>query len=284
MATAQPQPRALALPDPAASVQLGLAIAIFLHLALLALLSFSWPEAAKPIENPPMEVDLIAEVAPKSTAPEISEAPPAAKLGEVEEEAPRAPPPQRVLPPPPPPKSLPAKAPPVRTPPVKAPATKAPPAKLPPTKAPPAKAPPAKAPPATRPPTGRLDGITDGLAKTPPKAPPAKAPPAAQIAAEVRKSIDVSIKGAVVPRWNSCRISGVDIGLLATTVKFRLSQSGALEGFTSVTTSGQNDSNRFQVQRHQECAKRAVELAAPFELPTENYDFWRNYTLDFVKR
>lgn len=278
-------PNANALPDPATSVKLGLVFAVILHLALLALLSVSWPETEKPIENPPIEVDLIAEVAPKSTAPEISEAPPAAKLGEVEEDTPPAPPPPRIVaPPPPPPKAIPAKAPPVKAPPVKAPPAKAPPTKQPPTKAQPTKAPPAKAPPTTRAPTGRLDGITDGLTKTPPKAPPAKAPAAAQTAAEVRKSIDVSIKGAVAPRWNSCRISGVDIGDLSTEVKFRLSQTGALVGFTSVTTTGQNDSNRFQVQRHQECAKRAVELAAPFELPTENYDFWRNYTLDFVKR
>lgn len=277
---ARPLPDPRPLPNLKASVQLGFLIAVLLHVALLALLTLRWPEQEVEIKNPPMEVDLIAEVAPKSSAPVISTSPPPPKLGEVDEPAPPAPPPPRVTPSPPPPKAIPAKAPPAKTPP-----TKVPPAKAPATKAPPSKAPPAKAPPTRRPPTGRLDGITDGLTKAPPaKAPPAKGVPAAQTAAEVRKSIDVSIKSAVVPRWNSCRISGVDIGDLSTTVKFRLSQSGGLEGFTSVTTSGQNDSNRFQVQRHQECAKRAVELAAPFDLPSENYDFWRNYTLDFVKR
>jgi protein TonB len=285
MASAAPSaPTTGPVPNLKASVQLGFVIAVVLHLLLLALLTLQWPEPEEKIKNPPMEVDLIAEAAPKSSAPVISESPPPPKLGEVEEIAPPAPPPPRVAPPPPP-KAIPAKAPPPKALPTKAPPTKAPPAKAPPAKAPPAKAPPAKAPPAKRPPTGRLDGITDGLTKAPPaKAPPAKGVPAAQTAAEVRKSIDVSIKGAVVPRWNSCRITGVDIGNLSTEVKFRLSQTGALQGFTSVTTSGQNDSNRFQVQRHQECAKRAVELAAPFDLPAENYDFWRNYTLDFVKR
>src|SRR3546814_3316331 len=85
------------------------------------------------------------------------------------------------------------------------------------------------------------------------------------LAAEVRRSIDVSIKSAVAPRWNGCRVSGVEIAQLKTVVKFRLTPSGALAGFTGVTTSGETDSNKFQIPRHQECAKRAVELAAPFD-------------------
>ena len=160
-------------------------------------------------------------------------------------------------------------------PPKKAPAV----AKAAPKAAP--KAPPAKKNPAR--PTGRLDGITDGLGREATKA-PSKGAPAAATAAEVRRSIDVSIKSAVAPRWNSCRVSGVDVDQLKTVVKFRLTQSGALAGFSGVTTTGENDSNKFQVQRHQECAKRAVELAAPFDLPEENYSFWQNYTLDFIKR
>ena len=144
------------------------------------------------------------------------------------------------------------------------------------------KAPPAKDRP-TRP-TGRLDGIAEGLSRSQPKSPASKGAPAAATAAEVRRSIDVSIKAKVGPRWNGCRISGVDVDQLKTVVKFKLTQSGALAGFTSVNTTGENDSNKFQVQRHQECAKRAVELAAPFDLPEENYSFWQNYTLDFIKR
>ncbi len=108
--------------------------------------------------------------------------------------------------------------------------------------------------------------------------------PAAATAAEVRRSIDVSIKGAVARHWNACRLSGVDIGELTTTVRFRLSESGGLAGVSTIATTGQNDSNRFQVARHQECARRAIELAAPFTLPAENFSFWQNYTLDFVKR
>lgn len=260
----------------------GIAIAVAAHVVIIGLLSVQWTAGDRRFDNPPMEVDLIAETAVQSTAPVISETPPAARLGEEDavdiaapEPVPAPPLPEPVLRPTPAPtpkqvarpKQVPPKQPPA--------AQKAQPKAAP-------KAPPAKNRPAR--PTGRLDGIAEGLSKSQPKSPASKGAPAAATAAEVRRSIDVSIKAKVGPRWNGCRISGVDVDQLKTVVKFRLTESGALAGFTSVTTSGENDSNKFQIQRHQECAKRAVELAAPFDLPEENYSFWQNYTLDFIKR
>lgn len=261
----------------------GFIIAVALHLLVIGLLSIQWTAGDRRFDNPPMEVDLIAETAPQSTAPVIAETPPAARLGEEDATDIAAPPEPVPAPPEPEPivRPTPAPTPKQVAKPVPAPPKKAPPAaeKSKPKPAP--KAPPKKQ---TSGPTGRLDGIVDGLAKSQPKAPASKGAPAAATAAEVRRSIDVSIKSAVAPRWNGCRVSGVDVDQLKTVVKFRLTESGALAGFTSVTTTGENDSNKFQVQRHQECAKRAVELAAPFDLPTENYSFWQNYTLDFIKR
>jgi hypothetical protein len=292
-----------------------------MHVVVVGLLSVQWTAGDRRFDNPPMEVDLIAETAPQSTAPVIAETPPAARLGE-EDATDIAAPPEPAPPPPAPPRPEPEPEPVVREKPAPAPRqvkqpTPAPPKKQPPPAAekkvvPPPKATPKavtppvktapkeqpktatpsakaapKAPPATKQstrPTGRLDGIVDGLSKSQPKAPASKGAPAAATAAEVRRSIDVSIKAAVGPRWNGCRVTGVDVDQLKTVVKFRLTQSGALAGFTDVETTGQNDSNRFQVQRHQECAKRAIELAAPFDLPGENYSFWQNYTLDFIKR
>lgn len=260
----------------------GIAIAVAAHVVIIGLLSVQWTAGERRFDNPPMEVDLIAETAVQSTAPVISQNPPAARLGEEDmtdiaapEPTPAPPLPEPIVRPTPAPtpkqvarpKQVTAKQPPAA-------------AKAQPKAAP--KAPPAKNRPAR--PTGRLDGIAEGLSKSQPKSPASKGAPAAATAAEVKRSIDVSIKSAVAPRWNGCRISGVDIDQLKTVVKFRLTQSGALAGFTSVTTSGENDSNKFQIQRHQECAKRAVELAAPFDLPEENYSFWQNYTLDFIKR
>ncbi|MDZ3832771.1 MAG: hypothetical protein U0S50_13290 [Sphingopyxis sp.] len=263
----------------------GVAVAVALHVVVIGLLSVQWTAGERRFDNPPMEVDLIAETAPISTAPIISESPPAARLGEEFTNDIAAPAP---VPTPAPPipdpivRPNPAPAPKqVKRPPPTPPKKQAPPAQKSQPKATP-KAPSAKD--RTTRPTGRLDGIAEGLSKTQPKTPASKGAPAAATAAEVKRSIDVSIKSAVAPRWNSCRVSGVDVDQLKTVVKFRLTRSGTLAGFTSVTTSGDNESNKFQIQRHQECAKRAVELSAPFDLPEDNYDFWQNYTLDFIKR
>lgn len=259
----------------------GLAVAVAAHVVIIGLLSVQWTAGERRFDNPPMEVDLIAETAVQSTAPVISETPPAARLGEEDmtdiaapEPTPAPPLPEPVVRPTPAPTPKQVARPKVE------PAKKQPPAakKAPPKAAP--KTPTKKSgAQATGRPTGNLDDIGRELTKS-----PSKGAPASKTAAEVRRSIDVSIKSAVAPRWNGCRISGVDVDQLKTVVKFRLTQSGALAGFTSVTTSGENDSNKFQIQRHQECAKRAVELAAPFDLPEDNYSFWQNYTLDFIKR
>lgn len=263
--------------------QRGIAIAVVAHVLIIGLLSVQWTAGERRFDNPPMEVDLIAETATESSAPVISDTPPAARLGEEDAVDIAAPEP---LPTPAPPLPEPVVRPtPAPTPkqvarPVPPPAKKTPPAVQ---KAPPKATPKTPAKKAGARPTGRLDGIAEGLGREQSKA-PSKGAPASKTAAEVRKSIDVSIKSAVAPRWNGCRVSGVDVDQLKTVVKFRLTASGALAGFTSVNTTGENDSNRFQVQRHQECAKRAVELAAPFDLPEADYSFWQNYTLDFIKR
>lgn len=259
----------------------GFAIAVAVHVLIIGLLSVQWTAGDRRFDNPPMEVDLIAETAPASTAPVISETPPAARLGEEDatdiaapEPVPAPPLPEPVV------RPTPAPTPKQVARPKAEPAKKLPPAakKAPPKAAPKTPTKKAGAQPTGRP-TGNLDDIGRELTKS-----PSKGAPASKTAAEVRRSIDVSIKSAVAPRWNGCRISGVDVDQLKTVVKFRLTPSGALAGFTGITTSGQNDSNKFQVPRHQECAKRAVELAAPFDLPEENYSFWQNYTLDFIKR
>lgn len=267
---------------PQGNQKTGIAIAVAMHILVIGLLSVQWTRGDRRFDNPPMEVDLVAETAPQSSAPVITDTPPAARLGDEYAEDIPAPEP---VPTPPVPEPV------VRPTPAPAPkqvarrvaTPKAPPPAAP--KAVPKATPKPATPPkkATRP-TGRLDGIVDGLAKGPTRSTQTKGAPAATTSAEVRRSIDVSIKAKVGPRWNGCRVSGVDVDQLKTVVKFRLTPAGALAGFTSVETSGQNDSNRFQVQRHQECAKRAIELAAPFDLPEENYSFWQNYTLDFIKR
>jgi outer membrane biosynthesis protein TonB len=293
MAAALPQQPLVRLPDRAPLLPWAWPAAIGLHLALLALLSLNWTAAPEPLDNPPMEVDLIAEVAPRSTAPVIAATPPPPKLGEVEEEEPAPPPPPaKAAPPPPPPpkvtapapKASPVKAPPVKAPPPKAPPTKAPSAKAPPAKALPTKAPPTKAPPPR--PTGRLDGIAGGLSKAPPtKAPPVPAAPAAQTAAEVRKSIDVAIDGKILPHWRRNVPSGIDIDQLRVVLRIKLNSDGSVAGVDQLgDLSGRTDSNRPQQALFVERAIRSIRQAAPFDLPAEYYDQWRVWDVTFRAR
>ncbi|MEQ1510843.1 MAG: hypothetical protein ABL909_10655, partial [Sphingopyxis sp.] len=133
--------------------------------------------------------------------------------------------------------------------------------------------------------SGALDGIADGVARDARPNARATTPPAAVTAAAIRADIRVSINAEVRGPWNGCRVSGVDVDQLKTTIVFRLSQSGALDRIASVNTSGVNDSNRPQLARFEECARRSIQLAAPFaNLPQENYSYWQTYTLDFEKR
>ena len=291
--------------------QAALAGVGLLHVALFAWLSLAMPDPAA-IEPPSMAVEIIAEPAEVSTAPEISSAPPAPRLGEPEaadepaappEPAPPEPAPPRPAPPPPPPKLEPRPAPretrqptprrEVTPPPRREPERAAPQRPAPPREAAPPQRPapsrtttPPRNPPA-RPqadprPSGALDGIASSVARDARGRAPN--PPAQQTAAEIRADIRVSINAQVRGPWNGCRVSGVDVDQLRTAVVFRLAQSGALDRIVSVNTSGVNDSNRPQVQRFEECARRAIQLAAPFNLPAENYQFWQTYTLDFEKR
>ena len=108
--------------------------------------------------------------------------------------------------------------------------------------------------------------------------------PAAKTAAEVRRAITVSLNREVRAPWNACKFSGVDVNLLVTVVKFELNRDGSLNRYLSAVTTGQNESNKFQVSRHQECAKLAIGQASPFNLPIENYEFWKDYELEFYKK
>ncbi len=44
---------------------------------------------------------------------------------------------------------------------------------------------------------------------------------------------------------------------------------------------GETEANRAQAPRHAENAIRAVQLAAPFDLPPEYYEAWKTVTVDF---
>ena len=62
-----------------------------------------------------------------------------------------------------------------------------------------------------------------------------------------------------------------------TVLSFRLNRDGSLAGTPRVVSqSGVTDANAAQKALHAERAIRAVQLAAPFDLPDEYYEAWSN--------
>lgn len=104
--------------------------------------------------------------------------------------------------------------------------------------------------------------------------------PASALGASERASLLQGIVREVKPHWQPP--SGPDSDQLVSKVRFRLNPDGSLNGRpTLVGQRGENATNRTQAGRHGEQAIRAVQLAAPFDLPERYYDAWKTVTLDF---
>lgn len=291
----------------------GLIIAAAAHVALLV--AFSLAPPGKTVQPPPerMEVTFSEEIADQSTSPDPqAQAAPdvAPELGEplpesepVVEPAPPqpAPPPPKPQPAPPkpapravarpqpaPPRPAPPKPvakpvaklvakpqpAPARPAPAK-PATKPAPAK-PAAKSAPAK--PADASPRRRPdaPSGASRVGSDFLKGIPGASAPgtAKSPPAATIGPEVKASLASAISRQIKPRWAAPQ--GVDADKLVTILAWDLNPDGSLAGRPRVVSQqGITPANEAQAPRHAEQAVRAVQLAAPFDLPEMYYSGWK---------
>ncbi|AOL22742.1 hypothetical protein Ga0102493_111718 [Erythrobacter litoralis] len=99
--------------------------------------------------------------------------------------------------------------------------------------------------------------------------------PASQIGASAKASIIQAIVRQIRPHWTAP--SGADAELLVTELAFDLNEDGSLKGRPRVLRQGGvNDANRAQQALHAERAIRAVQLAAPFDLPDEYYEAWKS--------
>ena len=280
--------------------RIGLAVAIAAHVGLVAWLALA--PSRSTFQPPPerMTVSLSDEVAPEATSPEpMAQAAPetAPTLGEaVPKSGPRPPGPlPTVTPPEPVPHAiaspLPRPAPPVARP-MPRPVAKPAPRPAPPLAKPSAK-PAAK--PATKPaantgtpgdtrtrgrpdaPAGAsrvgsdfLKGIPGGEARG-----AAQNPPAARAGPQVAASLAQAISRALKPRWNAPQ--GAEADQLVTVLTFDLNPDGSLAGRPRVVSqSGVTDANRAQQARHAEQAIRAVQLAAPYDLPAQYYPLWKH--------
>lgn len=285
----------------------GLALAVAAHVALVAFLV--WRPLGKPVLPPPerMTVTLSEEVGLTSTSPEpaaraapdagpeIGEPAPPEPVVRPEPSQPIArPEPPASQPKPQPPKPQPKPAP--RAAPPKPIARPAPPPPRPAPRAAPAPRPapkPAQARPQPRPQPAPRPAQSRPTASPPRNAgassfadafksgvPGAQAsgqsrnPPAQAIGPAVRSSLAGAISRQLKPKWAAPQ--GADAELLVTILSWNLNRDGTLAGRpTVVRQEGITDANRPQANRHAEQAIRAVQLAAPFDLPEEYYDAWK---------
>ena len=101
-----------------------------------------------------------------------------------------------------------------------------------------------------------------------------RSPAAASIGPAVQSALAGSISRQLKPHWAVPQ--GVDAEKLVTILSWSLNRDGSLAGVPQVVRQeGITDANRAQAARHAEQAIRAVQLAAPFNLPAEYYDAWK---------
>jgi outer membrane biosynthesis protein TonB len=248
----------------------GLGVAAIGHAALLAALTYGFAATRLPVpKTDPIEVSFVEEVGLESTAPMPSAEAPAPLQG------PEDGPPAAAMPPPPAVEPVPTPRLAAQPP---APAPKPAPAAAKPIPNPGPQKPAPAAKPAVSRPTGRLSGLLNGVADRNSDS-RSTATPAAAAGPQVEASLAAEIRRQVKPHWQRAAPSGADVQSLRTELALTLGRDGSLVSIDSVRTTGQSASNRPQVALHQERAKRAVTLAAPFRLPAEYYDVWKQITV-----
>lgn len=231
----------------------GFGIAVVGHVLLFAALSTGYLAMRTPIppKRQPIEVSLVDEVGLESGAPELSNAPPAPKLGEIEGPV------------------EPLRPTPVPTPPEAAPAPPQPRQSAVPA---PGQAKPVPPRIAQRPTTGRLKGLLNGLADNDSDS-RSTAPPAATITPAVQSSLAAEVRRQLKPHWKAP--TGADAEQLRTELRISLARDGTVTNIEFLRQTGITPSNRVQAPLHKEQAIKAVRLASPFQLPAEYYDAWK---------
>ncbi|WP_299308017.1 hypothetical protein [uncultured Croceicoccus sp.] len=87
-------------------------------------------------------------------------------------------------------------------------------------------------------------------------------------------ALSSAISRQLRPHWSAPQ--GVDAEKLVTVLSWEMNRDGSVRGRPRVVSqSGVTDANEAQKDRHAELAIRAVQLAAPFDLPDEYYDTWK---------
>lgn len=108
--------------------------------------------------------------------------------------------------------------------------------------------------------------------------------PAAKFGSAERAALSSAITRQLRPHWTAP--SGLDAEQLISTVTWELNADGTLRGTPRCRTDSSSitDSNRPQAGLHCERAIRAVQRAAPFNLPDQFYDRWKALEWQFDRR
>lgn len=108
--------------------------------------------------------------------------------------------------------------------------------------------------------------------------------PAATFGAADRAALSSAITRQIRPHWNAP--SGADAEKLVSIVSWDLNRDGTLKGRPrcKVEQASITESNQPQASLHCERAIRAVQLAAPFDLPDQHYDRWKALEWQFDRR
>jgi len=269
----------------------GLGAAIAGHLALFAALSLGLlaaPELPK-LQNDPVDVELLGEIAPQSAAPSRAPAATPAPAPAPPVETREEPEPETVTPPLPPPPSPPkpkpahhdvAKAKPA---PDEDEAPAKPAAHKPKATTRPLQQAIADLSPRRRPGLSRsiVAGLSDApapakaaQAATPGKATAKTGVSATQMTGAQKSALNAAVYRQLKPFWKPP--SGADAEFLITKLSVHLNRDGSLADDPEVIgQEGINDSNRTQAKLHAERAIQAVRRAAPFNLPPDYYDAWK---------
>ena len=285
--------------------RIGLGIAIAAHVALFAALAF-WEDRPEPVPEPQrIVVTMSEEIALESVSPNPMANPAASVAPELGNPVP-APVPPGVIPDPAPPipelrsQTRPQPAPPVppTTRPRPEPRAPAPPRTQPkPTPRPEPRRPeprraapqrseapraapsrsaskPAESQRAEAPAPSRASRLgSDFLAGTGGSGQDAEQP-AQRAGPLTAASLASAISRQLRPNWTAPQ--GADAEKLVTILSWEMNRDGSLKGRPQIVSqTGITDANRAQQDRHAELAIRAVQLAAPFDLPPELYDSWR---------
>ncbi len=108
--------------------------------------------------------------------------------------------------------------------------------------------------------------------------------PAATFGRRERAALASAITRQLRPHWSAP--TGVDAELLVSIVSWKLNPDGSLRGRPTCRTEANSitQSNRPQAPLHCERAIRAVQLAAPFNLPEQFYNRWDDLEWQFDRR